>query len=174
MARYEGMFMAAANYEPLIAAPFDARSLVDEQADLINPSTWEVSGGRGTWTYVGMVVAVALDEDDSKNGVYVLVADDFTKLSNWRKCADERDIARLQDAIKNIEITEGGASIEVETMEDLPKVGAPDVTYYVKENLSIQRWNEVTQSYLSYGGSGATPDFDNIQLIHGGNAHGTD
>jgi hypothetical protein len=174
MARYEGMFAAPSNYEPLIAAPFDARSLVEDQADLINPATWEVSGGRGIWAYVGMVVTVAFDEDDSKRGVYVLVADDFTKLSNWRKCADERDIARLQEAIKNIEIAEGGASIEVETMEDLPKVGAPDVTYYVRENLSIQRWNEVTQSYLSYGGSGATPDFDNIQLIHGGNAHGTD
>lgn len=173
MARYRGSFTVAANYEPLKAAPFDARELVDTQADLINVLTWKHEDG-GIWTYVGMRVSVANDEDASKNGVYVLVGDDFTKLANWQKLADQRDVERLHEEIKNIEIsTEGTVSIDVDTMEDLPKIGDEDAVYYVKENLSIQRWDVKSQSYLPFGNPGGSPELD-IKVIYGGNAHVTD
>ena len=116
MARYEGMFIAPSNYEPLIAAPFDARELVETQADLINPTTWEVSGGRGVWAYIGMKVTVASDPDSNKCGTYTLIANDFTNLSNWRKDADERDIARIEEEIKNIEISGGGELNVIESV----------------------------------------------------------
>ena len=67
MARYKGTFTVAANYEPLIAAPFDARSLVETRSDLINPATWVRSDG-GYWTYVGMVVSVSADIELSNKG----------------------------------------------------------------------------------------------------------
>ena len=95
MARYEGMFMAPSNYEPLIAAPFDARELVETQADLLKPETWTVSGGRGLWAYIGMKVSVAADPDSSKNGLYILAAADFTQLFNWNKLADQKDIVDI-------------------------------------------------------------------------------
>jgi hypothetical protein len=40
VARYKGTFKAAANYEPQIAAPFDARMLVGARSDLVLKSTW--------------------------------------------------------------------------------------------------------------------------------------
>lgn len=40
MARYRGNFTVAANYEPLKAAPFDARALVETKADLTAATTW--------------------------------------------------------------------------------------------------------------------------------------
>lgn len=172
MARYKGTFTTAANYEPLIAAPFDARQLVEARSDLINPKTWNRSDGTN-WTYVGMIVAVSRDIDDNNNGVYMLVADDFTQLANWRKCADDRDISRLMKEIESIEVGAGSQDIEVDTDQDLPSIGDENATYYVKSNLSIQRWDEETQSYISYGASGDSPDLD-INLIIGGNANGND
>jgi hypothetical protein len=91
MARYKGTFAVSANYEPLIAAPFDARQLVETKADLINPAIWQRADGS-IWTYTGMIVSVAADSDPANNGIYVLINEDFTKVSNWRKCADERDV----------------------------------------------------------------------------------
>jgi len=108
-----------------------------------------------------MIVAVANDENSENNGIYMLLnSARFEEESSWRKMSDDSSIAaldaaikELQEQIKNIEISgEGSVSIEVDTMDDLPKIGDSDTTYYVKENLSIQRWNEATQSYLAFGG----------------------
>ena len=172
MARYKGTFSVAASYEPLSASPFDARQLVQYKTDLTAIETWQQENGD-IWTYVGMIVVVAEDLNDNNNGIYILTNKDYTQESSWRKCADQRDIEYVLEEIKNIEFSgEGSVSIEVDTMEDLPKVGDSNTTYYVKENLSIQRWNEATQFYLSFGGSGEIPEL-NIEIIHGGNAHGT-
>jgi hypothetical protein len=174
MARYRGTFTAAANYEPLKAAPFDARSLVECKADLINPATWMQDDTGDIWTYVGMMVTVAQDIDDNNNGVYILTGEDFTQSQLWRKCADERDIARLLEEIENIDVSgEGSLDVTVDSDEALPEVGDANTTYYIKADNSIQRWDEDTQRYIRYGGSDVDPDLD-IQLIHGGNANGTD
>lgn len=170
MARYKGIFKASANYEPQIAAPFDARSLVETKSDLILDSTWRQSDG-GIWTYVGMIVSVAKDIDPNNNGVYILIADDFTLASNWRKLSDENDIDSLREEINNI-VSNGDLDVEVEAEADLPEIGVKDVTYYVKENYSIRRWNAETQSYDSYGGTNA--DLPDINLIFGGNSNGND
>jgi hypothetical protein len=76
-------------------------------------------------------------DTESNNGVYILINKDYTKEESWLKQANSQDIVNLQQQIDNIETTEGSVSIEVDTMEDLPKVGAADTTYYVKENFSI-------------------------------------
>ena len=57
MAREKGTFQVAANYEPLIAAPFDARMLVGVKSDLTAPQTWQDLRGDA-WVYVGMLVTV--------------------------------------------------------------------------------------------------------------------
>ena len=171
MAREKGIFHISANYEPLKAAPFDARSLVQTKADLLAADTWVINGVA--WVYKGMLVAVANDQDPDNNGVYMLVADDYSLEESWRKYADARDIEALEEKIENIEISaEGSVTVEVDEMIDLPKIGDSNTTYFVKENSSIQRWNEETQSYSAYGGSGVSPDL-NIQLLYGGNANGT-
>jgi hypothetical protein len=79
----------------------------------------------------------------------------------------------LIEKIENIEISAGGADVEVDTENDLPQPGAENTTYYVKENSSIYRWDAKTQTYISYGGTGEIPEL-NINIIHGGNANGTD
>lgn len=174
MSRYRGTFTVAANYEPLKAAPFDSRELVEAKSDLVLRSTWQQENGD-VWSYVGMKVVVASDIDVNNNGLYILIDKDYTQYSNWRKCADERDIARLLEEIENLEISGSGSlDITLDTDEELPEIGDSNTTYYIKENTTIQRWDEDTQSYITYGGEegGDTPDIE-INLIHGGNANGT-
>ena len=169
MARYKGIFKASANYEPQVAAPFDARMLVEAKADLTAAETWQ-QGNGASWAYAGMMVAVAADQNAKNNGVYLLLANDYSVEANWRKCADIADIENLQDQINNLEISGGGSlDVEVDSESELPETGDENTTYYVKNDKSIQRWDEETQDYISYGGA---PAMD-INIIHGGNAHGT-
>ena len=102
MARYNGTFKTTANYEPQIAAPFDARALVEKKADLFLTDTWQQKNGD-QWTYPGMVVSVAFDSVDN-NGVYVLLAQDFTQEENWKKLSTLNEIADLQEQINNLVI----------------------------------------------------------------------
>jgi hypothetical protein len=94
MARFRGTFTAAANYEPLKAAPFDARQLVEKRADLTDPLTWQQENGDA-WVYVGMLVTVAQDVKADDNGTYRLIALPYTEEGNWIRQADEDDIASL-------------------------------------------------------------------------------
>jgi hypothetical protein len=69
MARKKGTFQVSANYEPLKAAPFDARSLVETKEDLFLADTWTINGIA--WVYNGMLVAVFNDTEENK-GLYLL------------------------------------------------------------------------------------------------------
>ena len=180
MAREKGTFHNPANYEPLIAAPFDARQLVETKADLIAANTWQQANGE-IWIYSGMIVAVAADIEKSNNGIYLLLdAINYFKIESWKKMSDETDIfalrlelEELQKEIDNIEISgKGSLDVQLDFITDLPEVGDINTTYYIKENSSIQRWDEIAQAYLSFGGVGETPELD-INLIYGGNANGT-
>lgn len=110
MGRYKGTFVAAANYEPLIGGPFDARELVETQNDLINPATWRQANGD-IWTYVGMKVSVSSDDDKEKNGLYILINKDFSSLSNWQKLASQLELEKLEEKIDKIE-TNGGVDLD--------------------------------------------------------------
>ena len=63
-------------------------------------------------------------------------------------------------------------SVTVENEAALPTPGAAGVTYYVKEDGSIRRWNAATSTYDTYGRTGA--DLSEITQINGGNANVTD
>lgn len=79
MSRVTGIFNFSGTLEPKAKAPLDARILVDKQADLTEDSTWQDSNKR-SWVYVGMIVACK----DSLGKLYQLIADDYTKASNWK------------------------------------------------------------------------------------------
>ena len=171
MAREKGMFQVAASYEPLKAAPFDARMKAECKADLVKPETWRLANGE-IWLFDGLIVAVATDVNPLNNGLYMLLsAANYTQESSWMKFANQEDVKALEEQIKNIEIPDDfNEDVEVETEADLPEVGEENVTYFVKENLSIQRWDSDDQAYDIYGGQGSS-DIQ-INLIHGGNSNG--
>ena len=166
MARIKGVFLNSANYEPQIAAPFDARQRVEYRRDLIDPTCWTSSNGA-RYIYNGMIVVVCKDTP-ANNGVYILNdVTIFNTYEGWYKLANEEQIENLQRQIDNMQIGDG--SVDLDSESELPAEGTEGLTYYIKENFSIQRWDAASKSYVSYGGHSDSLD---IQLIYGGNADG--
>ena len=77
MTRKRGLFNIPANFEPLIAEPFDSRIKVSNTTELIDPTTF------GDFFYKGMVVSVTDDTDADKNGIYFLKDLPYTNIDNW-------------------------------------------------------------------------------------------
>lgn len=106
MARYKGTFSVAANYEPLVGGPFDARELVDTKADLIAAQTWQQPNGD-LWIYEGMKVVVK-----DEHAEYMLLNPiSYFLESSWLKTADLTDIEAINAKI--------GALPEGKTVIDL-------------------------------------------------------
>lgn len=80
MGRIKGLSSFSANFDILMAAPIDSRSVVDTVADLSNPEIWKSNDGN-TYLYAGLLVAVLEDKS-----VYMLV--DPTNLV-WEKLKGE-------------------------------------------------------------------------------------
>lgn len=127
MAREKGIFNAASNYEPLIGAPFDARSVVNYKSDLIDPNSW-VDDKK--YLYNGMLVSVAKDTDEN-NGLYRLNNRlQYTDYSAWEKIAELKDLEKIQTQIdEQFNIVDGNIATINNQIETLSQIkGLPDVT----------------------------------------------
>lgn len=82
MSRIKGIVPFSANFEPQIAAPLDARSVVKTKSSLTSSLTWLANDGTN-YTYPGMIVTVYGDPVPSNNGVYYLTATPFSNPANW-------------------------------------------------------------------------------------------
>jgi hypothetical protein len=60
MGRLRGLSSFSANFDILMAAPIDSRSVVDTVADLTNPEIWKANDGN-TYLYKGLTVTVLED-----------------------------------------------------------------------------------------------------------------
>lgn len=102
MGRVKGNFITSNNYEIKKAAPFDARTLVKKRSDLIDLSSWNITG-----VYEGMTVVVSSDPDISNNGLYMLTdVNNITSLSSWTKFAEWGNVQEKID-LKQDELIAG-------------------------------------------------------------------
>lgn len=163
MSRNRGIFDFSANYEPLYAAPLDARTVVDLKSDLIAESTWNVNDGAN-YLFNGLLVCVSKDTDDN-NGLYILLdATKFNLEESWRKVADIKQIEQLNKRIDEIVVGVGGA-IQVKTISELPSVGEKNGIYFVIDENATYRWDDEELKYFCVG-----RDYKDIDVINGGNA----
>lgn len=80
MARNKGTFEFAANFEPFVKAPMDARMRIENYMDLIDPSIWLTPSGDN-WLFNGAIVSVA---NDPSSGIYFLAdSDNYTDYDSW-------------------------------------------------------------------------------------------
>ena len=96
MARNKGTFNFAANFEPLLKAPLDARMLVSSYEDLINPLTWQDTGGL-VWLFDGAIVVV---KNDPSSGIYWLKdSANYTDYASWQMAGgvNPLDPSTIQD-----------------------------------------------------------------------------
>lgn len=165
MSRYRGVFNQSSNYEPLIAAPLDARMVVEFKSDLTNPTTWTIASST-PYLFSGLLVCVTNDLDASLNGLYILIdADNYISDDSWRKVADIRDIDALNERIDQITGGGVGGAVQVETLANLPNVGSENTVYFVKNENATYRWDEAGLKYYCTG-----RDYREIKVINGGNA----
>jgi hypothetical protein len=89
MARTKGTFPIAKNYEVLQKAPLDARLIVSNISDLVNPTTWRDAANL-EWLYTGMPVSVIADPTYANNGLWFLLDEEtYTSPSSWVKVGSE-------------------------------------------------------------------------------------
>lgn len=119
------------NFEPQVNGVLDARTKIEGPAsDLTLDSTWTSKDGK-QWACAGLVVSVVNDPENSKNGLYLLLDDDYSQTSNWKFIGSDVDLSSKQDVLVsgqniktingnsllgsgNLEIQEGGPSITVD------------------------------------------------------------
>lgn len=71
------------NFEPQVGGLLDARTKINGPAsNLLLANTWKSSDGN-IWLPVGIRVSVTEDSDTTKNGVYMLLKEDYTNKENW-------------------------------------------------------------------------------------------
>jgi hypothetical protein len=82
MSRNTGTFNFAANFEPLVEAPLDARMRVSNTTDLITATTWNNSGT--IFLFNGLLVSVVDDPTPSNIGLWFLAdKDNYHLISSW-------------------------------------------------------------------------------------------
>lgn len=119
------------NFEPQVNGVLDARTKIEGPAsDLTLNSTWTSKDGK-QWACAGLVVSVVNDPENSKNGLYLLLDDDYSQTSNWKFIGSDVDLSSKQDVLVsgqniktingnsllgsgNLEIQGGGSSITVD------------------------------------------------------------
>lgn len=164
MSRYRGVFNLSGNYEPTVAGPLDARTVVEFFSDLTNPTTWTIASAT-PWLFNGLLVCVTNDPDSAKIGLYMLVdSTNYILEDSWRKIADIRDIEALNQRIDQIS-GGGGGAVQVEALGNLPNVGSEGNVYFVKNENATYRWDDTTKTYYCVG-----RDYQEIKVINGGSA----
>lgn len=128
MARYKGLASFSANFEPQMAAPLDARSVVDTFDDLLEPVTWQANDGL-EYAYAGMLVSVVNDFNPSKNGLYLLLDNNYADPDNWEKIntyVDPEELPSGDTIYTNLEPTvvgvggiKEGESFSGDTMQEV-------------------------------------------------------
>lgn len=100
------------NFEPQVNGVLDARTKIEGPAsDLTLDSTWTSKDGK-QWACAGLVVSVVNDPEDSKNGLYLLLDDDYSQTSNWKFIGSDVDLSSKQDVLvsgQNIKTINGNS-----------------------------------------------------------------
>lgn len=100
------------NFEPQVNGVLDARTKIEGPAsDLTLDSTWTSKDGK-QWACAGLVVSVVNDPENSKNGLYLLLDDDYSQTSNWKFIGSDVDLSSKQDVLvsgQNIKTINGNS-----------------------------------------------------------------
>ena len=167
--------------------PVDAKALVKTYSELCLLSTWEVVDEYGktvNTAYNGMVVAVWLDPDTSKNGIYFFQDNnkrnvssvlnnnpDVTKEANWHRLGDTTDVTALMEQLtalaERLDALENKTTEVFENRLAFPSTGVEKKLYIDASTNTMYFWNGST--YVSLAVSSAGTAYD---IISGGDANG--
>lgn len=136
------------NFEPQVNGVLDARTKIEGPAsDLTLDSTWTSKDGK-QWACEGLVVSVVNDPEDSKNGLYLLLDDDYSSTSNWKFIGSDVDLSSKQDVLvsgQNIKTINGNSLLGSGNLQI--QVEGPSIT--VDDTLSTTSTNPVQNKVIT-------------------------
>lgn len=136
------------NFEPQVNGVLDARTKIEGPAsDLTLDSTWTSKDGK-QWACAGLVVSVINDPEDSKNGLYLLLDDDYSQTSNWKFIGSDVDLSSKQDVLvsgQNIKTINGNSLLGSGNLEIQGE--GPSIT--VDDTLSTTSTNPVQNKVIT-------------------------
>lgn len=126
------------NFEPQVKSLLDARTKAPTAAALLTKEQWTSSDGN-EWVPVAIRVSVVEDPDPVKNGIYVLMKEDYTKEENWLQVGANSDKIIQLDMNRIGAILDGTATseqiIEAVGQDNLNKLTAPGKLYVEFTNI---------------------------------------
>lgn len=138
------------NFEPQVKSLLDARTKAPTAAALLTKEQWTSSDGN-EWVPVAIRVSVIEDPDPSKNGIYVLMKEDYTKEENWLQIGSNSAGLVTIDYMRLAGIVDGAVTSEqiIETIgqETLDKLFTPGKLYV--EFINILPVDGATSAYYS-------------------------
>lgn len=136
------------NFEPQVNGVLDARTKIEGPAsDLTLDSTWTSKDGK-QWACAGLVVSVINDPEDSKNGLYLLLDDDYRSTSNWKFIGSDVDLSSKQDVLvsgQNIKTINGNSLLGSGNLQIQGE--SPSIT--VDDTLSTTSTNPVQNKVIT-------------------------
>lgn len=162
--------------------PVDAKSIAKTFETLLLPETWYNDAGKVV-AYNGMLVAVWLDPDKTKNGVYLLhdsavtniiKTPDVTNAANWLKLADMSELTAFANRLASVEADFKQLAERVSALEDdsdvltygyrsgFPTTGETGKLYVAVDEGKSYIWFD--DKYMPVGGQ------DQPDVINGGKA----
>ena len=155
--------------------PLDARSVVKTYTDLTAAETWTYD--NTLVAYNGMLVAVYLDSDSTKNGIYYLFDPAVTKPidkptvtneDNWHKLSDADGLVdkliALSDRITALEEEESDV-ITYGYRTGFPATGEAGKLYVAADEQKSYVW--FNDDYLPVSGG---TDYEEPEIIYGGDS----
>lgn len=144
------------NFEPQVNGVLDARTKIEGPAsDLTLDSTWTSKDGK-QWACEGLVVSVVNDPEESKNGLYLLLDDDYSSTSNWKFIGSDVDLSSKQDVLvsgQNIKTINGNSLLGSGNLQIQGE--GPSIT--VDDTLSTTSTNPVQNKVITEKINGITP-----------------
>ena len=131
MARSKGLLPFSGNFEPQVAGPFDARTVVGTVAELVLAATWTAKDGN-VYSPVGLQVLVNNDTE-ANNGTYFLpVGKDYSVAGNWVKDGGNSSGTGGGNGGSTIQ------TIEVNELSDLDNLNLSENLYIIKGGVKGQ------------------------------------
>lgn len=169
MGRNKGTNSYSNNYEPHVAGVLDARTHITGGADNLTKSETWISDDGNIWIREGIRVSVTQDTDSTKNGIYLLLDDDYTQANNWLFIGNNSgggggsaDSKVYVTTFNFRNVIDGNRSVTLEEQDELNNI----VNKYASQYVVLYRLYSDLDTIVSWGVVRATTNYEGISYFY--------
>lgn len=169
MGRNKGTNSYSNNYEPHVAGVLDARTHITGGADNLTKSETWISDDGNIWIREGIRVSVTQDTDSTKNGIYLLLDDDYTQANNWLFIGNNSgggggsaDSKVYVTTFNFRNVIDGNRSVTLEEQDELNNI----VNKYASQYVVLYRLYSDLDTIVSWGVVRVTTNYEGISYFY--------